>query len=443
MVAEVGWGRHYYYPKAIVHVDGDGFFAACEVARNPALRGKPVVTGAERGIVSAATYEAKALGISRGIRLADVKKICPEAIILSSDYELYSLYSLRMNEIMRRYTPEVEEYGIDECFGDITGMRRVHHMDYEAIAKAIKDDLQRELDITFSVGLSCTKVLAKIGSKYAKPNGFTPIRLIEKDTYLTNTKIGAVWGIGPQTSALLTKYGVLTALDFIKKDEVWVRALLTKPIIEIWKELQGEQIYHLVTEKKETYHSIQKTKTFSPHSSDPSLVYSHLSKNIEGACEKARHHNLSATGLSFFLKSDSFRYRGCEVKLTRATNNPHDILFALQAHFMKVFKKGTRYRATGLTLTGLKTHEEPQLNLFTSLEHATGVARLFEKVDEITERYGRHAIYLASSMKAVEASALASCGRSVGSASEKRRDAFLVGKDRNKILSLPFLGEVS
>ena len=205
MVAEVGWGKHYYYPRAIVHVDGDGFFAACEVARDPSLRGKPVVTGAERGIVSAATYEAKALGISRGIRLSEVKKICPEAIILSSDYELYSLYSLRMNEIMRRYTPEVEEYGIDECFGDITGMRRVHHMDYEAIAKAIKDDLQRELDITFSVGLSCTKVLAKIGSKYAKPNGLTPIRLVEKDTVdWATTRCRATWGTMCSTIPLAT-----------------------------------------------------------------------------------------------------------------------------------------------------------------------------------------------------------------------------------------------
>ena len=248
--AEVGWGKHYYYPKAIIHVDGDGFFAACEVARNPSLRGKPVVTGAERGIVSAATYEAKALGISRGIRLSDVKKICPEAIIVSSDYELYSLYSLRMYEIMRRYTPMVEEYGIDECFGDLTGLRRMHHLGYEEIARKIKDDLQQELDITFSVGLSCTKVLAKIGSKYAKPNGFTPIRLIEKDTYLGNTKVGAVWGIGPQTAELLNKYGVQTALEFIHKDEAWVKRILTKPGHELWQELQGIPVYELNTEKK-------------------------------------------------------------------------------------------------------------------------------------------------------------------------------------------------
>jgi nucleotidyltransferase/DNA polymerase involved in DNA repair len=316
-------------------------------------------------------------------------------------------------------------------------------MDYEAIAKAIKDTLQRELDITFSVGLSCTKVLAKVGSKYAKPNGFTPIRLVEKDIYLRNTAIGKIWGIGPNTAQLLTKYGVLTAFDFIQKDEAWVRRLVTKPILEIWKELQGESVYDLVTEKKDTYHSIQKTKTFTPHSNDSTFLYSQLSKNIEAACEKARRHHLGASGFSFFLKSDSFRYRGCDVKLPKATNSPHEILEGLQAHFMKVFQKGVYYRATGVTLTGLGAEHITQLDLFSDQKQTEGIARLFENVDTLTERYGRNAIYLGSSMKAVQASVRASTGRGIGSGSTKRRDAFLVGKDRNKVLSIPFLGEVN
>ncbi len=439
---EVGWGKAYHYPRAIIHVDGDSFFAACEVARNPALRGKPVVTGAERGIVSAATYEAKARGITRGIRLADVKKICPEAIIVSSDYELYTLYSIRMNEIMRRYTPEVEEYGIDECFGDITGMRRVHHMNYEEIARKIKDDLRRELDITFSVGLACTKVLAKVGSKYAKPDGFTPIRLMEKDRYLENTKIGNIWGIGPNTAELLNKHGIKTALDFAKKDEIWVRTLLTKPGIETWQELNGISVYDLATVAKDSYHSIQKTRTFSPSTSEADFLYSQLSKNIEAACVKARHHGLVAKGVSFFLKSSEFRYKGCEIKLVQATNAPHELLAALEPNFQNVFQKGTRYRATGVTLTGLHESKESQPDLFTNPKKAAGVVRLFEKVDELTDRYGQGSIYLGSSMKATRAGVIASRGHSIGSGSQKRRDALFQAEDRKKIFPLPYLGDV-
>lgn len=442
MPAEVGWGRAYHFPRAIVHVDGDGFFAACEVARNPALRGKPVVTGAERGIVSAATYEAKALGVKRGVRLADVKKICPEAVILSSDYELYTLYSLRMYGIMRRYTPVVEEYGIDECFGDITGLRRLHHGSYEDIARKIKHDLVSELDISFSLGLSSTKVLAKIGSKYEKPNGFTAIPLIGRETYLKNTDIQSVWGIGPNTAELLRKHSVKTALDFARKEEAWVIAHLAKPYVEVWQELNGEQVYALETEKKETYHSIQKTRTFSPNTKDVARLFSELSKNLEAACEKARRYNLAATSLSFFIKSDSFRYRGAEIRLDTKTNAPNTLIPLIRHELPKVFDKDQSYRATGVTLAGLQESTHAQLGLFESTEAVSGRTRIYEAVDNITERFGKHAIYLGTSMKAIEAGRQAQRGRGIGSVSKTRQGAFLQANDRKKILSLPYLGEV-
>lgn len=442
MPTEVGWGKHYYYPRAIVHVDGDGFFAACEVARDPSLRGKPVVTGKERGIVSAATYEAKARGITRGVPLREVKKLCPEVIIISSDYQLYTLYSLRMYEIMRRYTPDVEEYGIDECFGDLTGLRRVHNKSYEEIARAIKQDLYRELDITFSVGLSCTKVLAKIGSNYQKPDGFTPIPLLGKEAFLKNIPIEKVWGIGANTGALLRKHGVQTAGEFAHKDEAWVRARVTKPIRELWQELNGELVFPLVTEAKDDYHSIQKTRTFSPASDDPAFLYSELSKNIEGACRKARRYNLVATGLSFFLKSSDFRYRTHTVSLSKATNAPHEILHALEPFFTKIYRRGTRYRTTGITLTGLREAKPEQLDLFVSAEITEGVDRLFTSVDALTEKYGRDTVYLGSSAHAVAARKKASQGDGIGSMSRYRPASLFEGKGRLKLFSLPVLGDV-
>ena len=442
MPTEVGWGKSYYYPRAIVHVDGDGFFAACEVSRDPSLRGKPVVTGAERGIVSAATYEAKALGISRGIRLADVKKICPEAIILASDYQLYTLYSLRMYEIMRRYTPEVEEYGIDECFGDITGLRRTHNASYEDIARKIKRDLHQELDITFSVGLSCTKVLAKIGSKYQKPDGFTPIPLLGKDAFLSSTKIGDVWGIGPNTAALLHKHSVYSALEFANKKEEWVRARVTKPILETWKELNGEMVFSLVLESKNDYHSIQKTRTFSPASDKAQFLYSELSKNIESACRKARRYNLVATGLSFFLKTSEFRYRTHTVTLTRPTSVPGELIHALEPFFAQVYKKGMRYRTTGITLLGLREALPEQLDLFAAPGHTEGRRRIFEQVDTLIEKFGRDSIYLGSSAKAIIARKKSAEGNGVGSASKYRPRSLFNAEKRPKLFSLPVLGDV-
>src|SRR3989344_4235904 len=118
------------FPRAIVHIDGDAFFASCETALHPELRGRPVVTGRERGIASSLSYEAKARGVVRGMMLSDVRRVCPDAVILPSDYETYSLFSKRMFTIMRRFTSVVEEYGIDEGFADITGLQRPLQKNY-------------------------------------------------------------------------------------------------------------------------------------------------------------------------------------------------------------------------------------------------------------------------------------------------------------------------
>ena len=123
------------WPQAIVHIDGDAFFTSCEEAIHPELRGKPIITGAERGIVACASYPAKKIGIKRGVPLHEAKKICPGLIVLPSDYETYSLFSRRMFNVMRRFTDQVEEYSIDEAFADITGMRRALHSSYVSFCK--------------------------------------------------------------------------------------------------------------------------------------------------------------------------------------------------------------------------------------------------------------------------------------------------------------------
>jgi nucleotidyltransferase/DNA polymerase involved in DNA repair len=249
------------------------------------------------------SYEAKACGVTRGMRLFEIKKLCPEAIILPSDYETYSLLSKRFFTIVRRYTPDVEEYSIDECFADLTGLRRPLRMSYERIAESIKRDLDTELGFTFSVGLAPNKVLAKIASKWQKPSGLTAIPGQSIHHYLEQLPVGKVWGVGNQTAALLAKYGVRTALDFARQPEVWVNKYLTKPFAEIWQELNGRFVLQLQTQEKLNYQSIQKVKTFTPASSDRAFVFAQLAKNIENACIKARRYKLAAKGAVIFLKN--------------------------------------------------------------------------------------------------------------------------------------------
>src|SRR3970040_178279 len=161
------------WPRAIMHMDADAFFASCEQAIHPELKGKPVITGKERGIVAAASYEAKNRGVERRMRLFEAKKVCPDVIMLPSDYETYSLFSVRMFEILRRFSPVVEEYSIDEAFVGLTGLRRSFHGSYEMIAEKMQKTIETELGVPVSVGVSLSKVLAKIGSKHRKPHGLT------------------------------------------------------------------------------------------------------------------------------------------------------------------------------------------------------------------------------------------------------------------------------
>lgn len=390
------------FPKAILHIDGDSFFASCEVAKNPSLRGKPVVTGKERGIASSMTYEAKARGVTRGMQIREILKVCPDAIILPSDYETYSLYSKRMFEIVKRYTPEVDEYSIDECFADITGFRSYHGMSYEQIATQIKKELDEELGMTFSVGLGVNKVTAKIGSKWKKPNGFTSIPGHSLHLYLAKLPIEKVWGIGPNTSEFLKRFKILTALDFALCTEDFVTSKLNKPYQEIWRELRGEFVYPLNTVEKHDYKSISKTKTFTPPSSSRSFVFSQLSKNIESACIKLRRHELVTNSVFFFLKTQDMKTKGVELKFSIPTSVPQDIIQAVSERFDEVYTSKKLYRATGIALMKLTHSTGLQMDLFGKTLRVEEISTIYKYIDKVAQKYGKHTLFLGSSMEAMK-----------------------------------------
>jgi DNA polymerase-4 len=386
------------WPRAILHLDADAFFASCEQAIHPELRGKPVITGKERGIVAAASYEAKARGVKRGMRLFEVKKACPDAVILPSDYETYSLFSLRMFEILRRFSPDVEEYSIDEAFVDLTGLRRSYHGPYGMIARKMQKTVETELGITVSVGVSLSKVLAKIGSKHNKPDGLTLIPGRDIHLYLDKLPVEKVWGIGPNTAAFLGKFGITTALRFARKDEKFIEKYLSKPYREIWHELNGRSVYHVVTETKHTYQSISKTKTFTPPSNNETFVFGQLSKNLENACIKARRYKLAAARLIVFLRRQDFKDGGVEIKLSSPTAYPANLFSALREGFNYVFNPRELYRQTGVVLAGLVSEDNIQHTLFDDITKIEKLKKIYSAVDRLSGRFGKHTVQHAASL---------------------------------------------
>lgn len=423
------------FPKAIIHVDADAFFASVEQSRDPKLRGIPVITGKERGIVASMSYEAKNKGVKRGMRLFEVKKLCPNAVFLPSDYETYSLLSMRLFNIVRRYTPDVEEYSIDECFADVTGMRRPLGMPYEKMAEGIKHDLDSQLGFTFSVGLGPSKTIVKIASKWKKPSGLTIISADQAHLFLDKVPVEKVWGIGPNTTAYLNKLGIKTALDFARRPFDWVKSHFTKPHQETWAELNGKSVIGLETESKTEYQSISKVKTFTPPSAERSFVFSQLSKNIENACIKARRYKYVAKHVIFILRTQGFNDSAMEFHFSRPTSFPQEMTDIADEYFERLFKKDTLYRGSGVILTHLQEDVTTQYEFNDSVLKIEGFRHIYNALDELSHRYGKHAVFLGSSF---EANTFA---QHLGERGDipKRKMHLLKGETKRKRLGIPML----
>ena len=386
------------YPRAIVHFDGDAFFTSVEQALHPEWRGRPVVTGRERGIIACASYEAKALGIQRGVALHEARRRCPELVILPSDYETYSLYSKRMFDIARRFTPVVEEYSIDEGFADLTGLRRLFHASYEDIARRFQQTVQAELDITVSIGLSLSRSLAKLCSKLRKPRGFTAVAGYHIHLLLARTPLDKVWGFGPNTTALLAKLGLRTAFDFVSRPAPWAERMLGKVGRDLWHELRGHVVQPVATAEKSAQYTVSKCKTFTAPCADRDFVLAKLIRNIESACIKLRRHRLRARSLIVALRQKDYRQDALAARLDRATAATPDVVPLAVHLFGQLYRAGVEYRSTSIVLGRLEAEGERQLDLFEDRVRIEKTGRIAATVDAVNAQFGKHKVSLGTAL---------------------------------------------
>lgn len=417
----------YGFPKAIVHFDGDSFFASVEQALDYRLRGKPVVTGGERGAATALSYEAKRRGAARGMTMRQIRELVPDVIILPGNYTAYSIFAQRMYRIAQEFTPLVEEYSIDECFADITGLDAGYGMSYEAIARRIKSQLEQDLGITFGVGLAPTKTLAKIASSRHKPAGFTALPLEKIEEFLADVPMGAVWGVGFSTALKFEGLGVHTAFDFTGKDRAWLLAHgVSKPYQELWNELNGRMARRLSLEEHAPG-SVIKSNTFRPTRNRNYLI-AQLANNLEAACAKLRRHGMKARYCRFYLKTQSFAYAALILDLEVPLADPRVFLEAILARFDEVHEPDELYRATGISLYGLKREDVVTPDLFGKSVGIERQAPLISALDRLNKKYGRHTVHLAESLAAV-----------VGERASRSRIPLSI-EQRKKTLSIPHMG---
>jgi DNA polymerase-4/DNA polymerase V len=412
----------------ILHIDGDAFFASCEVSRRPDLKGKPVVVGEEKGIACALTYEAKKLGIYRGMPIFQIRKEYPQVTVIASHFDLYEEFQRKLLSILRSYLPKVEPYSIDECFATVPDMPR---SDLEEFVKKLKTKVQSSLGVTYSFGIAATKTLAKVASKRNKPNGcvfLTSEREVKEA--LRDTPAGAVWGLGRKLSAALLGQNIKTAEEFVSMPLKKLEDLFSLPVEETYHELRGVRIFE-VREGSEDQKTIQATRSLQKATTDAAFLFSELSRNVETACQHLRDAKLLTNAVhAFYRHADNGRHRESDATLLPFyTDDPKVILKALKPLVAKIYEPGLRYKSTGLTLLNLKREENIQEDLFGIQKEHVKEKTYLETIDTLNRKFGSWSVMHASSLRSV-------LKRREESKDRDKRDNYECG------LPFPYMGEV-
>ncbi len=383
-----------------LHADGDSFFVACEVSVRPELKGKPVIVGADRGIAVAMSAEAKKLGVTRGMPVFKIKKFFPQVIILSHHFDLYEEISNKLYEILSSYFLEVEVYSIDECFALVQPFELKYYGGEKKLMADLKQEIQKTLKVTYSIGLARTKALAKLASKLEKPNGLVTLLTKEDETKaLKATSIEDIWGIGRRTIPTLQKLGMQSAYDFANYSAQKIARDFSEPVAVLQKEFQGEQILKVASNvDPRSQKSIQSTATFRPASTDPKIITREMSENAEHACAEARELSLVSNKVSFFIKTSEFQYKFDEIKMEEFTADPGTIMNEIEKKLAKLLMKKDRIRSTGIILHNLIRKEKTPLDLFGKQEKALGKLIIEETADKIRRKFGPQSLKRAGSL---------------------------------------------
>ena len=373
--------------RTILHVDLDAFFAAVEQRDRPELRGKPVIVGGVppgRGVVSAASYEARAFGVHSAMSVTEAVRRCPNGVFLPVDGRRYQQASRDVMAILRRYTPQVEPISIDEAFLDVTGSRPLFG-EGPAIASAIKAAVRDDVGLTASVGVATTKLVAKIASDLRKPDGLVVVAPGDEASFLAPLPIGRLWGVGQKTATALAEYGVQTIGDLaVLSPDLLVRRF-GKHGASLGTRALGmdDDPVHEGDPAKSVGHE----HTFDTDTVDAEVIERTLLAMSEGVAGRLRSAGVRASTVAVKIRDSSFRTITRQRTLAEPTDMTEPI-FRAALELTRPEVRGIRVRLLGVAVSNLGERE--QLGLFPSDDRR--LRKAVEAADVLRRRYGADAV---------------------------------------------------
>ncbi len=353
--------------RVIVHVDMDAFFAAVEQMDHPEYRGKPVVVGADpmagrgRGVVSTASYEARQYGIHSAMPISRAYRLCPQAIYVRGRYSRYRELSRKIMDILKTFTPIIQQISIDEAFLDLTG-RVKDHAEAEHAGRRIKQKIREETGLTASLGIATNKFVAKIASDLEKPDGLTVCPPGEEKQFLADLPIRKLWGVGEKTAKKLMRMGFRTIGDIAKTDQLDLVRQLGSWGLQLWKLANG--IDNRPVSGTSVRKSISEETTFLEDVDDPQIIEETLKKIAEGLAHSMRQKGIKGRTVTLKIRLEDFETHTRSQTLPEFINEAETIHSLALSQFRAFKTKGKKIRLIGIGVSQLNTIGGEQLSLF-------------------------------------------------------------------------------
>jgi len=385
-------------PRAILHVDMDAFFASIEQRDDPSLCGKPVLVGGKgpRGVVAAASYEARKFGCRSAQPMAVARRACPHAIIVKPRGQAYREASRQVFDILARYSPLVEPISVDEAFVDITGTRAILG-EPEDVARRIKADIKQETQLTASIGLAPSKLVAKIASDLDKPDGLVIFKPDEVEAKLAPLEIDRLWGVGPKAAERLARLGVRTFAD--------MQALPKRSLVDLFGS-HGESLYQRCrgidvrrVTPDHTAKSISHETTFGENLADPDAVRAVMTDQAEQVAARLRAKERRGRTVTIKVRYGDFETITRSRTLPEATDRTDTIAAAARDLFDTWARTTFRpVRLIGVGVSELLDASSEQLGLFDSDQRERRRA-VDAAADAINKKFGKRAIQSGRSLR--------------------------------------------